>query len=607
MSNSNENKRPQPVHKDDRPPSKGARLGNWLKQTTAFDMREQWWRLLDLIEKKRRLRRTLYGIGAALVIIVVGAEWIYPRWNQRNVIKIARGWLDAGRLDQAAKSVKEALDIAPENPESWRLASAVAQRLGNKAEAEDYSRHAAQLRPDNLQLALEWASSALLADKLDAADQALSSQPPATLAGSAPALRIAGELARRRGQFTAARDHFETALRLDGPGAAIDEVPLGIILLRAAAPVERQQGLDLLTKSVRSLEWGATSLRALLTDAILHDDRPAMLRWADALRAHPRCTLGDIPNCLLALSKTDEGRFADILVVMEKNHSVDSGNIALLLSWLNQIGRAREAIQWVKTLPPELTRKPPAVVGASESLRQLSDWPALLAWTQNADWGSDLESLRLGYELQAARKLGPSRLAQELSATLQARAAADGERTLFTADTLYSWGMRDDAVALLWAISDQPKIAFQALGTLARHYQVERDATGQYRVFKQLRSLRANDASIANNYAFFAALTGNDLRGAEQAARDNFKTNPDNLAYRSTYALVLCTQNRADEALALLQPVSADWKGKPIMLLPYGLALAGTHHKAEAQNVLASLDQNSLTDAETALIKKALD
>ena len=216
--------------------------------------------------------------------------------------------------------------------------------------------------------------------------------------------------------------------------------------------------MDLLGKWTTNVEWGANVLRTLLADALIHDDRPAMLRWADTLRAHPRCTLGDIPNCLLALSKTDEKRFAEVLAIMEKNHAGDSGNIALLLSWLNQIGRSGEAIQWVKKLPPALTKKLPASVGVSESFRQLADWSALLSWTRDADWGTDLESLRLAYALQAARQLNQTSLAQELWTTLQSRATSDGGRTLFTADTLYGWGLRDNAITLLWAIADQPEI-----------------------------------------------------------------------------------------------------------------------------------------------------
>ncbi len=604
MNLSDENKGRSPD--SDPAPSRMGRLLSWIKRRAAFDAREQWWHLLDLIEEKRQVRWTLYAVISAVILSAVAAVWIYPWWHQRNAISIARGWLVAGRLDHAADAVKDALDVAPENPESWQLAAALARLNGNKSRAVDCSRHAAALRPGNSDLTLEWAADALKDNQPEEAEKALATLPDVTLAASPHAQRMFGEIARLRGDLSTARDHFEAALKLDGP-LPIDEVPLGIVLLNARDKDERQRGLDLLAKWSPDREWGANALRILLSDAVIHDDRPAMLRWADALRAHPRCTLGDIPNCLLAISKADEARFAEVLAIMEKNHAVDSGNIALLLGWLNQIGRSREAIQWVKTLPPARTSRPPAAVGVAESLRQADDWPALLGWTKDSDWGSDLEPIRLTYELRAARKCGENALAQEIWKTLQSRAATDTGRALFTSDLLYSWGMLDEAVTLLWTAADQPEIAVQALGTLARHYQVAMDATGQYQVFKRLHSLRTEDPSIANNYAFFATITGNDPGIAEQIASDNFKAAPDNLAYRSTYALVLCTQNRADEALALLQPVAAAWKDTPAILLPYGLALALTHQKTEARSVLATIDHHTLTAQEAALIEKALD
>ena len=586
--------------------SKFKKAGDWLKRKAAFDLRDQWWRLLDLIETNRKLRRTLYAVVVTVILTTLTMMWIYPWWNQRNVISIARGWLAAGRLDHAAEAVQKALEVAPERPESWQVAASLARLGSNKSRAVDCSRHAASLMQGNADLILQWAADALLDNQLEETERALATLPNTSLAASPYAQRMLGEIARRRGEFSTARTHFETALQLDGP-LPIDEVPLGTILLNAHNEADRKRGLDLLGKWTTNVEWGANVLRTLLADALIHDDRPAMLRWADTLRAHPRCTLGDIPNCLLALSKTDEKRFAEVLAIMEKNHAGDSGNIALLLSWLNQIGRSGEAIQWVKKLPPALTKKLPASVGVSESFRQLADWSALLSWTRDADWGTDLESLRLAYALQAARQLNQTSLAQELWTTLQSRATSDGGRTLFTADTLYGWGLRDNAITLLWAIADQPEIAIQALGTLARHYQVERDATGQYRIFQRLHSLRADDPSIANNYAFFATLTGDDLRAVEQIASGNFKKFPDSVAYRATYALVLCTQNRATEALEILKPVADQWKNSSVIALPYGLALAGTQQKAEARIVLASLALDTLTDKEATLVKHAIN
>lgn len=585
----------------------GARASRFMARVRIFEFRNAWWLLLDLLEERRAVRRALYAAGAVVSLGVVTTVWVYPWWHQRTAIGMARQWLDANRLDHASASIQEALKIAPERSESWKLAADLARRLGNRANALTYSQEAARLTPGNTELALAWASDALLTEQPEETERALTTLSAAMIEQSSQAQRIVGELARRRRDFPAARVHFENALRLDGPDTAINEVPLGIVLLNAREDTLRRQGVALLTKWTTNPEWGANALRTLLQDAIGRDDRPAMLTLAESLRAHPRCTLGDLPNCLLALSKTDEARFAEVLVTMEKDHAGDAGNIALLVSWLNQIGRAREASNWIKTLPSALTQRAPAAVGAAESLRQLADWPALLAWTRDADWGRDLEPLRLAYELQAAREVADAgRLARELWSTLQNRAGSDGAGTLFTANTLYAWGLKDEALALIWIATEQPGVAVQALGILARHYQVEKDATGQYRVFKRLHSLRPTDAAITNNYAFFATLTGNDLRQASEVAVENFKANPGDLAYRATYGLVLCTQNRADTALSLLKTVAADWRNKPVIVLSYGLALAGNLQLDEARVVLSSLQPDALTKEEVSLIQQAL-
>jgi tetratricopeptide (TPR) repeat protein len=576
-----------------------ARLSRMWARLRGFGVRDAWWQLLDLLEARRSLRLVAYAVGLLAVLCLVTAVWIYPWWRQQTAVSMARQWLVSGKLEQASASIQEALKVAPDNPESWKLAADLARRLGNKKSTLGYSEKAATLAPKRPELTLIWASDAILADQPEAGARALALLSNNTLADSAPAQRILGELARRRTDLTAARSHFENALHLEGPDTAINEIPLGVVLLQSKDRELRQRGLGLLAKWQADPEWGANAVRTLLQDALARDDHPAMRKWADVLRAHPRCTLGDIPNCLLALSKTDEVRFNEVISLMEKNHAGDSPNIALLVSWLNQIGRSEEALRWTESLPAELTHRPPAAVSIAESLRLAARWTALLDWIHRTRWGTDLKPVQLNYELLASRRSGQTELADELWTTLKSRAAIDGPRTLFTADTLYAWGLRDEAVALLWIGADLPNIAFEALGTLVRHYQVQRDAEGQYQVFKRLRTLRPADEAIANNFAFFAALTGNDSRQAEDAAQHNFEQQPGNIAFRSTYAFVLCTQNRAAEALTVLKPVATDWRNQPAMLLAYGLALAGTEQKDKARTVLGSIDPATLTEAES--------
>jgi len=64
-------------------------------------------RLLDLLETRRALRWTLYGLLAAAVSFVALRVWVTVV-DQRNAISMARQWISAGRLDLAADALTRA-------------------------------------------------------------------------------------------------------------------------------------------------------------------------------------------------------------------------------------------------------------------------------------------------------------------------------------------------------------------------------------------------------------------------------------------------------------------------------------------------------------------
>ncbi len=582
------------------------RLQRLRTRLEVFNLRDYWWKSLDVFESSRAARISLYLTACAVVIGGMLWFWAYPWWNKRNAVKMAREWLAAGRYKNAVEAVQQAMIVAPENPEPWQIAAELARLGGQKEKAVEYAHHAANLAPEDSELLIAWAAAALRADMTDEASRALDRVTADERAKSSAAQRVLGELARRQFRFTAAEGHFEAAARLDGR-VAIDEVPLGLILLNAKDPAVRQRGTNLLIKWTADRDWSVVTMRALLADAQTRDDRAAMLKWAEALRLNPGCTVSDMPTCLQALSKADEKRFAEVLSALERDHATSPDAAVQLLSWLNQIGRSAEAVKWMQSLPEAGMRRPPLVVEGAEALRLTADWPALQAWTKEGNWGPDAEFLRWAYGLQAARMLGNEALAEDLLRTLRSHAQLNGVHALFAGSTLYGWGRLSEAETLWWiAAAQEGKIAVDALGTLARHYQVQRDAEGLYRVFRQLHLLRPQDAGVGNNFAFYAALTGREQRLAEQVARANLALEPHNPVYLATYAFNLFMQNRTDESLALLKPRAAEAAGSPPLSFAYGLALAGTKHESEARRILAAIPSNSLTLREAELIKSTL-
>jgi hypothetical protein len=325
------------------------------------------------------------------------------------------------------------------------------------------------------------------------------------------------------------------------------------------------------------------------------------------LRLHPRFTLGDVPTCLQALADANPALYQTMLSQLEDKGRSSPTQAAQLLGWLTQIGHGAEAVRWGESLNPAATRRPPIALGIAEALRATRRWTELQAWMDAADWGHELASFGWAYQMLAARQLGDEAKADSLWRSLYTEGRASPAHALFLGDSLYSWGYPKDAAELLWAAADRPDLAYQALGTLARLYQVQRDAVGQYRAFSRLNSMRPGDRRIANNYVYFAALTqlGSQAH-IESVAEDNFTHEPGNVVDRCTYAFVLVLSGQASRAMTLMEPIKKDWEKSRAIAFAYGSALSSLGRKSEAREVFDSLDPRDLNTQEADWIRTAV-
>ncbi|HXQ81002.1 MAG TPA: hypothetical protein VN775_06810 [Opitutaceae bacterium] len=587
-----------------RPPS-------FLRRLAAFDIREHAWAILDHLDARPAMKKAiLIGVPALAVAAGLGV-WGYRSWAETNSIRIARQWLDAGRLDRAAIAVEQALAAEPNLPASWRLASELAWREGNRSASVEYAKRAAAVGRYGADDVLAWAEASLLADDTSQAEEAAArlGQPPARLLPRA--LRLAGEIARRGRHFADARDRFQAALEADsGAGAhslAIDEIPLGIACLQTGPADDRSRGQTLLAKWVPDPDWGAEALRALLADAVAHSEPEAATRWAEGLRAHPRCTLGDIPVCLQALQGSDPAGYRAMLAPLEEKSLSNPKEAAQLLGWLTGIGQGAEALRWGRTLDPAAARRPPIAQGIAEALRATGRWADLRAWVDQCDWGRELGFIGWAYGMAAARQTGGGPRAESFWKSLYADGRSSAAHALFAGDSLCAWGYPREASELLWAAADRPDLAYQAVGTLIRLYQVQHDAPGLCRAFGRLNAMRPADRDIANNYAYYAALTDQGSQTqVGRIAEDNFSHEPGNASYRSTYAFVLVWSGQASRALALIEPVSHDLRKSHAVAFAYGAALAGVGRKSEAKEVFNSINPAEVDPPEAAWIRAAL-
>jgi len=582
------------------PDTKPGSLRGELGEGSRLGVKGLWWVLLDRLERSRRLRIGLACGGAAALLAAGGLAWGLPWWQQRNAVRIARGWMQAGRLDNAGPALRLALDRAASDPEAWSLASEYAARLGKAAQALEYARRAAALDPASTPLAAELAARALIAGELEEASRTLAALPAAERGSNARVQRIAGDLARRQGRLDEACSHFTDAIRLEGH-IPQNEIPLAEVWLLSTDAKLRQQGLDILIRWAPHPEVGPLALRALLADALRVNDRERLARWAPVLRGHPRCTLGDIPIVLRSLSLANPAEFEATVANFAKHYSSDPTSAAQLIGWLNEIGRHDSALAFAAHLRTDFRRQPPVSVVLSETLRASRDWAALQELAGLGEWTKDTEFLRQAFLLQASLALNQTKHAEEARHSLLALARLKPAHGLFAADTLYVWNLRDEAVALLWTLAEDRNVGEQALGTLARHFQTVGDAEGQYQVFRQLRSLRPQDAEIANNFAFFALLLGREENLAARLARENHERHPDQPAFLATQAFALVSQGMTSEAARLLATVPENAQDDAYRFAK-GVLLARTGDKAGARRLLSALPRQGMCQQEISLI-----
>jgi tetratricopeptide (TPR) repeat protein len=581
------------------------RFTGFFRRLTAFDIRFKVWDALNALESNRALRWKIYVSAGAVALATAGGIWYYPVWRQNNAIRVTAQWLAAGKLDRASDSLREAVQLAPNRSDTWAIAAIFEERLGHLDMAANCEARASELAPDDVNLKYQWAAMSLLAARLTEADRALSSVPEAVKVKSAYAERLAGELARLRNETAAARKHFDAAVRLDPTPLPNDEVPLGVVLLSSPRADERVRGRTLLEKWAPDPLWGANALRVLMSEAQSRKDNPAVVRYAEALRIHPARSTNDEIDCLGALEKADAAHFKSALADTEQAFGYDAGSASNLTAWLCGRGRSGEAVRWLRSLPSDFTHTQPVVYAMAEALRVAGDWKGLRDWTKAGSWDANLEYVRQGYSLNAARNLGDTALADRLWKGMLSAAATNGGQAYFVAGIFHVWGWSDEANQLLWITAGVPGLAMNSLGLLARNYDLQHNAEGMYRAFAKLHGLRQDDPIFANNFAYLAALTGNDRLRAVEVARRNTERFPGEAAYWSTYAFTLYRDGRTAEALAALEPRAAAAKTSRAFAFTYGLVLASAGRSADARAAFADIKPEELNDLELQLFNSA--
>src|SRR5262249_34684127 len=163
---------------------------------------------------------------------------------------------------------------------------------------------------------------------------------------------------------------------------------------------------DTLQRLSKLAPYRTGALRALLNDAVAHNDRAAADNFAQQLQMSPEITFGDYLLCLNFYQKLDEKKFRLVLERVKTFAAHDPANLASLMDWMNQNRLAGDVVKWIDKLPAAELNSTPTAVAVADAYATTKNWARLKRWTRTGTWG-DSEYLRVAYQAIATRQSRP--------------------------------------------------------------------------------------------------------------------------------------------------------------------------------------------------------
>ena len=503
------------------------------------------------------VRVALYVAAAAvavLLIVVFGTygSKVYTAWHESRLLKRATAMLEKKDFVAANRLGRQVLERHRDSlPAFYILAEATEKQ--NSEETVSWRAQIARLQPDNIDSQLNLASAALRFGQIDLARKTLERVAPRAQ-DLATFHIVAGWLARAEGNLAEQEQQFAIAVNKD-PKNDLYKFNLAALQIRSQDPERSAQARDNLERLTQVPEFRTGALRALLNDAVDSNDLQAADRFAQQLQMSPEVSFGDYLLCLNFYRKLDAKKFDALLEKVKPVAVRNSGDLGLLMDWMNENGLASEVAKWVDKLPAATTAKPPAAIAIAAAFAEQKNWSRLRRWTRSESWGEE-DYLRLAYQSFGARQSRQSSADAEFDTLWRAalHAAADQpDREIKLARLASKWNLPIESEELWSRLSRTPSSRREALDALYRLYRTNNDLKKLYDVLQRLHEASPNEIGISTNLARLGLNIDQNTKQARELAKQVYDRAPDDVNCAVTYAFALYVQGRTTEGLEILQ------------------------------------------------------
>ena len=475
--------------------------------------------------------------------------------------------------------------------------------LAGRGEALSWRQRVVALEPNVPDNAIELAATALRLGQIDLAHKVLEAIPPSART-SVKYYQLAGAIAVAQKQPALAESHFVAALQLKPENP---QFALNLAAVRLASPdvAANEKARAELARLAEQSALRLEALRALVSDALVRNSRISAERWAAQLKSEKGATLGDTLLYLEATQKTDSATSA--LLEAESKANQTPATAAVLITWMNRHGLAKDALAWGLSLPKQILENQPVPLALAESQSFLQDWKALEAWVEGKNWGEQ-ECFRLAVQSHALHHLTTADRPSMESETAwhAALKAADSraDRLTAIAQLADGWGYTAEAEEAWWMIANGSQRAKEALEALQRLYKSKQNSHGLLRVAKRALELNPSDLVAENNYAALGLLLTGD-NSARRLATKLHAQHPANAAFTATYAFALHVEGKTGEALKTLETLKEAQLRYPAIAAYYFVMLVENGNMERAHSYLAPANKAALLPEEQQLLTAA--
>ena len=536
-----------------------------------------------------RSRVLWFWLLIASAVVTSGIVWRkklhsqYRHWTQNLHARRAAENFEKKDYERAILDGRSALDLAPLDIESNRIIAKSFEAQGS-TDAIAWRARLNVVSPGDVENAIAWAHDALKAGAIESAEDAVAVLKPADLK-SATCHDIAAQIAMARTDLVKAESHWSEAVRLD-PRSDDYRLKLATVQVRSSSSAVRARATKTLESLGENPQHRLTVLRALIEDAMNHQEFPRARDFADRLVATPGTGFTERLGRLAVLRGQDAPDAPKYLEELRDESLQNPEQLSALLRWMNQNGLPLLVADWVPALPPALVSEPPVCLVVADAYGRDRDWPKLRAFVESAVW-KDFEHVRLAHLAHALENFGNVVAAEQTWGRALTECREKPERLAMLVRLAQAWRWDARAEITLRKLSADERTPLWMLDALWTIAGKSGDTAELHRLSRLIVKARPKNAVARNNFIRLSLLRRLDEGATDALAAELFKEHPGDLACAVTYGLSLFLQDKVFDAVDVMQTFPAAQLREPEAALYYGIFLHASGDFSKAAEFLA--------------------